>query len=175
MTHLGGVTATHSVSSCGQAELDAGEGALLQRVMTSLARAVRLARSKGEEASAGVDPALLEQPEEEALHQAVQGVRTQVHTERIGSEAMLQHETDVPLQRSCMQTLQPTAVLGTLTARLLCQQVSASTTVPDFLAAAQQLLGPVDAFFDKVFVMVEDEGVRRNRLALLRRAHVSLW
>ncbi len=28
--------------------------------------------------------------------------------------------------------------------------------------------GQVDAFFDKVMVMVEDEGVRANRLALLR-------
>ena len=46
--------------------------------------------------------------------------------------------------------------------------MSASTTVPDFLAAAERLIGPVDAFFDNVFVMAEDEGVRRNRLALLR-------
>jgi len=61
-----------------QVELDAGEGALLQRVMTSLARAVRLARSKGDQAGAGVDAALFEHPEEEALHRAVQDVRTQV-------------------------------------------------------------------------------------------------
>ena len=47
-------------------------------------------------------------------------------------------------------------------------QVSASTTLPDFLAAAEHLIGPVDAFFDNVFVMADDEGVRRNRLALLR-------
>jgi len=47
-------------------------------------------------------------------------------------------------------------------------QVSASTTVPNFLAAAEHLIGPVDAFFDNVFVMADDEGVRRNRLALLR-------
>ena len=61
-----------------QVELDAGEGALLQRVMTSLARAVRLARSKADQAGAGVDAALFEQAEEEALHRAVQDVRTQV-------------------------------------------------------------------------------------------------
>ena len=30
-----------------------------------------------------------------------------------------------------------------------------------------QLRGPVDAFFDDVMVMAEDEAVRRNRLALL--------
>ena len=33
---------------------------------------------------------------------------------------------------------------------------------------AQELEKPVDAFFEKVFVMCEDEGVRRNRLALMR-------
>ena len=30
------------------------------------------------------------------------------------------------------------------------------------------LVEPTDAFFDKVFVMCDDEGMRRNRLALLR-------
>jgi glycyl-tRNA synthetase len=40
--------------------------------------------------------------------------------------------------------------------------------VDEFLAAAGGLVAPIDAFFDKVFVMCEDEGVRRNRLALLR-------
>jgi glycyl-tRNA synthetase len=32
----------------------------------------------------------------------------------------------------------------------------------------QPLVAPIDAFFDKVFVMCEDEKVRNNRLALLR-------
>jgi glycyl-tRNA synthetase len=32
----------------------------------------------------------------------------------------------------------------------------------------QALVQPTDAFFDKVFVMCDDEGMRRNRLALLR-------
>ena len=31
------------------------------------------------------------------------------------------------------------------------------------------LVAPIDAFFRQVFVMVEDERVRRNRLALLQR------
>lgn len=35
--------------------------------------------------------------------------------------------------------------------------------------ALAQLRGPVDAFFDKVMVMAEDERVRRNRLSLLAR------
>jgi len=35
------------------------------------------------------------------------------------------------------------------------------------LAALGQLAGPIDAFFDQVLVMAEDESLRRNRLALL--------
>ena len=36
------------------------------------------------------------------------------------------------------------------------------------LQVCQALVEPTDAFFDKVFVMCEDEGLRQNRLALLR-------
>jgi glycyl-tRNA synthetase beta chain len=36
------------------------------------------------------------------------------------------------------------------------------------LALLSTARGPVDAFFDKVMVMVEDAKVRSNRLALLR-------
>jgi len=35
--------------------------------------------------------------------------------------------------------------------------------------ALAKLKGPVDAFFDQVLVMAEDENLRRNRLALLVR------
>lgn len=38
----------------------------------------------------------------------------------------------------------------------------------EFLEAAEGLVAPTDAFFDKVFVMCEDAAVRSNRLALLR-------
>src|SRR5262249_38089511 len=38
----------------------------------------------------------------------------------------------------------------------------------DALLLLSTARGPVDAFFDKVMVMVDDEGVRANRLALLR-------
>lgn len=41
-------------------------------------------------------------------------------------------------------------------------------SVADFLAAAALLERPIADFFDRVFVMAEDEGVRSNRLALLR-------
>lgn len=41
-------------------------------------------------------------------------------------------------------------------------------SVQDWLAAVQPLVAPIHAFFDKVFVMCDDEAVRNNRLALLR-------
>jgi glycyl-tRNA synthetase beta subunit len=41
-------------------------------------------------------------------------------------------------------------------------------SVPEWLDAVGGLVSPIDAFFEKVFVMCDDEGVRRNRLALLR-------
>jgi glycyl-tRNA synthetase len=40
--------------------------------------------------------------------------------------------------------------------------------VDEFLEAAQALAAPLDTYFEKVFVMCEDEAVRRNRLAFLR-------
>ena len=45
-------------------------------------------------------------------------------------------------------------------------------SIDDFLVAAEQLLDPVDAFFENVFVMTDDLAVRQNRLALLRYAPV---
>jgi glycyl-tRNA synthetase len=54
------------------------------------------------------------------------------------------------------------------TAHQLQQQQGSSHSVEQWLAAVQPLVAPIDAFFDKVFVMCEDEKVRNNRLALLR-------
>lgn len=47
-------------------------------------------------------------------------------------------------------------------------QVHPGMPVGEFLAAAEPLVSPLDAYFDKVFVMCEDEAVRRGRLALMR-------
>ncbi|KAG1677161.1 hypothetical protein FOA52_000967 [Chlamydomonas sp. UWO 241] len=47
-------------------------------------------------------------------------------------------------------------------------RVAPGMAVPDFLDACEALCAPIDAFFDKVFVMCDDEAVRANRLALLR-------
>jgi glycyl-tRNA synthetase len=41
-------------------------------------------------------------------------------------------------------------------------------SVDAWLDAVQGLVAPIDGFFEKVFVMTDDEAVRRNRLALLR-------
>ena len=48
-------------------------------------------------------------------------------------------------------------------------QVHRTMSIPDFLAATVDLVEPVDAYFDKVFVMTDDERVKRSRLALLRQ------
>jgi glycyl-tRNA synthetase beta chain len=50
--------------------------------------------------------------------------------------------------------------------------VAAAVGAGNYMAALEEiaaLRGPVDAFFDKVMVMAEDEQVRENRLALLTR------
>ncbi|MBC7264003.1 MAG: glycine--tRNA ligase subunit beta [Chloroflexi bacterium] len=41
--------------------------------------------------------------------------------------------------------------------------------VPGFLSAFAPLVGPINEFFDEVFVMVDDASLRSNRLALLQR------
>jgi len=48
------------------------------------------------------------------------------------------------------------------------QQQGQPASVDQWLSSVQPLVAPIDAFFDKVFVMCEDEKVRNNRLALLR-------
>ncbi|MCX5891593.1 MAG: glycine--tRNA ligase subunit beta, partial [Deltaproteobacteria bacterium] len=60
--------------------------------------------------------------------------------------------------------LEATAVMGA--------EVTAALENRDYSAACKALAnlrGPVDAFFEKVMVMAEDERVRRNRLSLLAR------
>jgi len=57
-------------------------------------------------------------------------------------------------------------------AALMEEEVAGALDRQDYLAACQalaKLRGPVDAFFDRVMVMAEDDKLRRNRLALLER------
>ena len=48
-------------------------------------------------------------------------------------------------------------------------QVDKGMSVPEFLAATAALVAPVDAYFDKVFVMTDNEQIRLSRLALLQQ------
>jgi hypothetical protein len=56
-------------------------------------------------------------------------------------------------------------------------QVNRGGSVADFLQLAETLVDPINAFFDNVFVMTEDAGVRTNRQALLRcvALHSCAW
>lgn len=48
-------------------------------------------------------------------------------------------------------------------------QVHRTMSIPDFLTATAEIVEPVDAYFDKVFVMTDDQQVKLSRLALLRQ------
>jgi glycyl-tRNA synthetase len=48
-------------------------------------------------------------------------------------------------------------------------RTTAKTSVDDFLSAFTPMIPAINAFFDKVLVMAEDQAVRENRLALLQR------
>jgi glycyl-tRNA synthetase len=48
-------------------------------------------------------------------------------------------------------------------------RLSPSSSIQDFLNAFEPLVAPINAFFDKVFVMVDNERVKNNRMALLQR------
>lgn len=58
--------------------------------------------------------------------------------------------------------------LGAARAALAERGGSAGCSVGGFLEAAEAMVPAIDAFFDKVYVMCEDERVRANRIALLR-------
>lgn len=51
-------------------------------------------------------------------------------------------------------------------------QVHKGMSIPDFLSAALPLVAPMNAYFDKVFVMTDDSRVKDNRLALLQKTAV---
>ncbi len=61
-------------------------------------------------------------------------------------------------------------------AMLMESEVAAALERRDYATVSRslaELKGPVDAFFDKVLVMAEDERVRKNRLSLLARISAS--
>ncbi|KAJ0112592.1 hypothetical protein Patl1_00101 [Pistacia atlantica] len=48
-------------------------------------------------------------------------------------------------------------------------KVDSNIEVDDFVEVSSQLVQPLEDFFNNVFVMVEEERIRKNRLALLRK------
>ena len=48
-------------------------------------------------------------------------------------------------------------------------RLTPGSTVTELISELEALQHPINAFFDKVFVMADDEAVRGNRLALLKR------
>jgi glycyl-tRNA synthetase len=144
------------------AELAAGEAGRLHRVMAAMARPVRLTRGKGVDDAWAVDPALFQAQEERDLHAAYMQAAAQVGTGRF--------DLRPPLAAAARRSACPCPIpqhLNTRTAHPALQ-ISPDMSVPAFLEAAEALVAPLDSYFDKVFVMCEEEGVRRGRLALLR-------
>lgn len=105
-------------------EMEGGEASALYRVMTAMARPVRLTRGKE------IDPSW-------ECHSA--------------EEMECDEERTLLTAYSRVQ-----------------QQMRPDMTVAEFLVATEALVDPLDAYFEKVFVMCEDEGRRRGRLALMR-------
>lgn len=105
-------------------EMESGEAGVLYRIMTAMARPVRLTRGKDIDAAwRPQSPEDMECEEERTLLAAYQSVRGQIKPDM---------------------------------------------SVAEFLQAAEALVDPLDAYFENVFVMCEDEGRRRGRLALMR-------
>lgn len=48
-------------------------------------------------------------------------------------------------------------------------QVNKGMSIQEFLTTTSVLINPVDAYFEKVFVMTDDQQVKNNRLAMLRQ------
>ncbi|RLT96016.1 glycine--tRNA ligase subunit beta [Ketobacter sp.] len=72
-----------------------------------------------------------------------------------------------PLNESLLQDAEE----QTLASAIALHQSDSSMDYPSRLEALAALREPVDAFFDKVMVNVEDEALRNNRLSLLSQLH----
>lgn len=48
------------------------------------------------------------------------------------------------------------------------RSTSASSSIDEFVAEAEKLIMPLESYFEKVFVMCDDEAVKQSRLALMR-------
>lgn len=129
--------------------------------MASVARAVRIGRGQKVDASSAVQPELFQQDEECSLYDAQQAAAAKV---RHGSTSQ---QCRGRCRSSCARCRLWDALVN-LCCNATCVQVDRSGTVAAFLDTAETLVAPIDAFFDKVFVMTEELDVRANRQALLR-------
>lgn len=77
---------------------------------------------------------------------------------------------ELPLRAALLQEAEELALYEAV--RAAQAQRASVHDVDGLLALLGQLAKPIDAFFDKVFVMVDDVVVRENRLALLQRIAV---
>lgn len=74
-----------------------------------------------------------------------------------------------------LKTVQPTRMVEPATRRLhqgylvAAEQITEDSGVDELFAAFLALVEPITAFFNEVLVMAEDEALRLNRLALLKR------
>jgi glycyl-tRNA synthetase beta chain len=85
---------------------------------------------------------------------------------RVGN--IVKEGVDIPVNAALFQEAAEGALQSALAS--VQQKVTAAVTSGDYMAALTEiatLRGPVDAFFDSVMVMAEDEAVRTNRLATL--------
>lgn len=129
-----------------------------------MARPVRLARGKQIDATWRVQPELFELEEERALWVAYQAAAAQVGgVGGVGRQGAGGNLSWAPLTASGAASapappcLAPTLNRGVCPTPIPPPQVSADMPVAGFLSAAEPLIAPLDAYFDKVFVMCDDE------------------
>ncbi|CAA2991817.1 glycine--tRNA ligase, chloroplastic mitochondrial 2 isoform X1 [Olea europaea subsp. europaea] len=74
---------------------------------------------------------------------------------------------DLEVDEGAFETKEEKALWCTFTS--LKTKIRPDMEVDDFVEASSDLLQPLEDFFNNVFVMVEDERIRKNRLALLKK------
>jgi glycyl-tRNA synthetase beta chain len=106
--------------------------------------------------------AFREMPEAESLAAANKRIRN----------ILKQSEESIAEEVSTQQLVEPAEQILYQRLAVLSDEVTPLFDAGEYTPALQRLAAlrePVDAFFDKVMVMTDDEGLRRNRLALLAR------
>ncbi|CAM8937940.1 unnamed protein product [Rhodiola kirilowii] len=76
-------------------------------------------------------------------------------------------ESDLQVDEAVFETDQEKALWNSFLS--IQSKIHPDIEVDDFTEISSQLIQPLEEFFDNVFVMVEDERIRKNRLALLKK------